>query len=249
MRQKTMNSHDRSAVVVGVGPEQGLGAALARRFAREGLRVYLVGRTAARLERVAGEIAGRNGTAVPYVADATAEAEVVRLFETVARESAPELVVYNVDRNERTPLLETGAELFEDLWRKNCLGGFLVGREAIRALLPRQQGTLFFTGATASLRARPPFTAFAAAKAGLRALAQGMAREFGPQGIHVVHAVIDGVIDGERARRQFPELVQAKGEEGLLDPEAIAETYWALHRQPKAAWTHEIDLRPYRESF
>jgi NAD(P)-dependent dehydrogenase (short-subunit alcohol dehydrogenase family) len=245
-----MNNHNnRSAVVVGVGPGQGLGAALARRFAQEGLCVYLVGRTAAKLERVADEIAARNGTAIPCVADATVEAEVVRLFETVARESVPELVVYNVDRNERAPLLETGADLFEDLWRKNCLGGFLVGREAVRAFLPNQRGTLFFTGATASLRARPPFTAFAAAKTGLRALAQGMAREFGPQGIHVVHAVIDGVIDGERARRQFPEFVEAKGEDGLLDPEAIAETYWALHRQPQSAWTHEIDLRPSRESF
>lgn len=238
-----------SVIIVGVGPTQGLGAALARRFAREGLCVYIVGRTAARLEQVAFEIAGRHGRAVPWAADATVEAEVVRLFETVARDTVPEVVVYNVDRNERAPLLETSAELFEDLWRKNCLGGFLVGREAVRAFLPRRRGTLFFTGATASLRARPPFTAFAAAKTGLRALAQGLAREFGPEGIHVVHAVIDGVIDGERARRQFPEFVEAKGEEGLLDPEAIAETYWALHRQPRNAWTHEIDLRPYRENF
>jgi NAD(P)-dependent dehydrogenase (short-subunit alcohol dehydrogenase family) len=238
-----------SAVVVGVGPDQGLGAALARRFAAEGLCVYLVGRTAEKLERVADGIARRNGKALVWTGDAAVEAEVVRLFEAVARDSAPELVVYNVDRNERAPLLETGADLFEDLWRKNCLGGFLVGREAVRAFLPGGRGTLFFTGATASLRARPPFTAFAAAKTGLRALAQGMAREFGPRGIHVVHAVIDGVIDGERARRQFPELVEAKGGGGLLDPEAIAATYWALHCQPKTAWTHEIDLRPYRESF
>lgn len=243
-----MNSR-ASAVVVGVGPGQGLGAALARRFAREGLRVYLVGRTAAKLEFVAGEIAAANGAAVPWVADAAMEAEVVRLFEAVGGESAPELVVYNVDSNERAPLLETGADVFEDLWRNNCLGGFLVGREAVRAMLRRQRGTLIFTGATASLRARPPFTAFAAAKAGLRALAQGMAREFGPRGIHVAHTVIDGVIDGERARRQFPEFVQAKGEGGLLDPEAIADAYWMLHRQPSNAWTHEFDLRPYRESF
>lgn len=239
----------RSAVVVGVGPSQGLGAALARRFAAEGLRVYLVGRTPAKLEQVSCEIASRNGQAIPWVADATAESEVVRLFETVAAQSALELVVHNVDRNERAPLLETSAELFEDLWRRNCLAGFLVGREAIRTLLQRQQGTLIFTGATASLRARPPFTAFSAAKTGLRALTQGMAREFGPQGIHVVHTVIDGVIDGERARRQFPEFLAAKGKDGLLDPDAIAATYWALHCQPRSVWTHEIDLRPYRENF
>lgn len=243
-----MNS-TASAVVIGVGSGMGLGAALARRFAREGLRVYLVGRTASKLECVAGEIAASNGIAVPWVADATVEAEVVGLFQSVAGESAPALVVYNVDRNEQAPLLETGVDLFEDLWRKNCLGGFLVGREAVRAMLPRQRGTLIFTGATASLRARPPFTAFSAAKTGLRALAQGMAREFGPLGIHVAHTVIDGVIDGERARRQFPEFVQARGEDGLLDPAAIADAYWALHSQPGSAWTHEFDLRPYRESF
>ncbi|MGZ8219104.1 SDR family NAD(P)-dependent oxidoreductase [Methylomagnum sp.] len=243
------NPVNPSAIVLGVGPSQGLGAALARRFAQEGLCVYLVGRTLAKLERVAAEIAAHNGRAIPWVADATVEAEVVRLFEAVAAESAPELVAYNVDRNARAPLLETSAELFEDLWRKNCLGGFLVGREAVRAFLPRQRGTLIFTGATASLRARPPFTAFSAAKTGLRALAQGMAREFGPQGVHVVHAVIDGVIDGDRARRQFPEFVASKGEDGLLDPDAIAATYWALHSQPRSAWTQEIDLRPYCEGF
>jgi NAD(P)-dependent dehydrogenase (short-subunit alcohol dehydrogenase family) len=238
-----------SAVVLGVGPSQGFGAALARRFAREGLRVYLVGRTPAKLERVAVEIEAEHGKAIPWAADATVESEVVRLFESVASESSLELVACNVDRNERAPLLETSAELFEDLWRKNCLAGFLAGREAVRAMLPRQRGTLIFTGATASLRARPPFTAFSAAKMGLRALAQGMAREFGPKGIHVIHTVIDGVIDGDRARSEFPEFVAAKGEEGLLGLEAIADTYWALHAQEPSAWTHVIDLRPYGESF
>lgn len=239
----------RSAVVFGVGPGQGLGAALARRFAREGLRVYLVGRTLARLEQVAAEIAADNGHAIPWVADVTEEAEVARLFEAVAAESAPELVVYNVGGNVRASLLDTSVEMFESLWRQNCLGGFLVGRETIRAFLPRQRGTLIFTGATASLRTRPPFTVFSTAKTGLRALAQGMAREFGPKGIHVAHVVIDGVIDGDYARQQFPEFVSAKGEDGLLDPDAIAAAYWALHLQPKSAWTQEIDLRPYCEGF
>lgn len=239
----------RSAVVVGVGPSQGLGSALARRFAQEGLCVYLVGRTLSKLEQVAAEICVQKGTAIPWVGDATEEADVVRLFEAVSAATLPELVVYNVDRNERAPLLETSIDLFEDLWRKNCLGGFLVGREAIRAFLPQQRGTLIFTGATASLRARPPFTAFSTAKTGLRALAQGISREFGPQGIHVVHTVIDGVIDGERARRQFPEFVATKGDDGLIDPDAIAAAYWSLHMQPKSAWTQELDLRPYREAF
>lgn len=243
------NTLPPSAVVLGVGPSRGLGAALAQRLAAEGLRVYLVGRTQSRLEAVAAEIAQRNGQAVPWAADTTVEADVVRLFETVAAESVPELVAYNVGGNRRASLLDTSAEMFERLWRQNCLGGFLVGREAIRTFLPRQRGTLIFTGATASLRTRPPFIAFSTAKTGLRALSQGMAREFGPQGIHVAHVVIDGVIDGEYARSQFPEFVAAKGEGGLLEPDAIADAFWSLHRQPRSAWTQEIDLRPYCESF
>lgn len=241
--------HPRSAVVVGVGPVHGLGAGLAGYFARQGLTVFAVGRTPDRLRATVSSLDAGPGTILPLFGDATSETDIRYLFQQVAERTEPELVVYNVDRNERAPLLDTGLELFEDLWRQNCLGGFLVAREAIRHFLPRQRGTLIVTGATASLRARPPFTAFAAAKAGLRALAQGLAREYGPQGIHVVHAVIDGVIDGDRARAQFPDFVAAKGPEGLLDPVAIAGTYWALHQQPRSAWTYELDLRPCLESF
>lgn len=239
-----------AALVLGVGPERGLGAALARRFADEGLQVFIAGRSLFKLQAVAASIAGRGGAASPIVADATLEADVVRLFEAVAQAGCElEIAAYNVDSNIAAPLLETDAKTFTALWRQNSLGAFLFGREAVKHMLPRQRGTLFFTGATASLRAKPPFTAFAAAKAGVRALAQGMAREFGPQGIHVVHAVIDGVIDGDRARTQFPQFVAAKGEGGLLLPEAIAETYWQLHQQHPSAWTHEIDLRPCKEPF
>jgi NAD(P)-dependent dehydrogenase (short-subunit alcohol dehydrogenase family) len=135
------------------------------------------------------------------------------------------------------------------LWRQNALGGFLVGREAVRQFAPRQRGTILFTGATASLRARPPFLAFASAKAALRAVAQGLAREFGPQGIHVAHIVIDGAIQGEYAATKFADYVRSKGENGLLSVEAIAEAYLVLHRQPASAWTHELDLRPFKEPF
>lgn len=245
-----MNTNlNRSAVVVGVGPRQGLGAALARRFAREGLHVFISGRTAQKLDSVAEEIRASGGQATLVVADAAVESDVQHLFAYASQQHQVDLVAYNVDRNVSAALLETDLLLFEQLWRQNCLGGFLVGREAVKHLLPQQHGSLFFTGATASLRARPPFTAFAAAKAGLRALAQGMAREFGPQGIHVVHVIIDGVIDGDRARAQFPEFVRAKGDDGLIDLGAIAETYWSLHCQHKSAWTHELDLRPYKEPF
>ena len=173
-----------TVVVVGVGAETGLGAGLARRFAREGLRVVVAGRTRERLRATAASICSSGGSVVVKVADASREADVIALFDEAAGENDLELVVYNVGNNFAAPALETQTKLFEDLWRQNALGGFLVGREAVRQFAPRQRGTILFTGATASLRARPPFLAFASAKAALRAVAQGLAREFGPQGIH-----------------------------------------------------------------
>ena len=250
-----------TAVVVGVGSERGLGAALARRFAKEGLRVLLVGRTAKRLDAVAAAIESAGGVALAHsadativifgedVADATREEDVAALFDRAAPAGDLRLVVYNVGSNALTPLLQTEPSVFETMWRQNAFGGFLVGQAAVRKMLPRKAGTILFTGATASLRARPPFTAFAAAKAALRAVSQGFAREFGPQGIHVAHVVIDGVIKGDYARRNFPDFVRAKGRDGLLDTDAIADSFWALHRQPKSAWTHELDLRPFKEPF
>jgi NAD(P)-dependent dehydrogenase (short-subunit alcohol dehydrogenase family) len=239
----------RTAVVVGVGAETGLGAGLARRFAREGLRVVVAGRTAERLRAAAASICSSGGSVMVKVADASREADVIALFDEAAGENDLELVVYNVGNNFAAPALETQPKLFEDLWRQNALGGFLVGREAVRRFAPRQRGTILFTGATASLRARPPFLAFASAKAALRAVAQGLAREFGPQGIHVAHIVIDGAIQGEYAATKFADYVRSKGENGLLSVEAIAEAYLALHRQPASAWTHELDLRPFKEPF
>ena len=239
-----------AALVLGVGPLRGLGAALASRFAAEGLHVYVAGRSLEKLSLVVDTIAETGGLATPVVADATNEADVQRLFQIATADSQTlEVAAYNVDSNLSAPLLETGLDMFTLLWRQNGLGAFLFGREAVKHMMLKRRGTVFFTGATASLRAKPPFTAFAAAKAGVRALAQGMAREFGPQGIHVVHAVIDGVIDGDRARNQFSQFVASKGVDGLLQPDAIAETYWQLHKQHPSAWTHEIDLRPFKESF
>ena len=241
---------NRMALVLGVGPLQGLGAALAQRFAAEGLPVVIAGRSSAKLTLVADVIADAGGMAIPVVADATSESDVKRLFETATADGRVlEIAAYNVDSNLSAPLLETDLAMFTALWQQNSLGAFLFGREAVKHMLPQQQGSLFFTGATASLRAKPPFTAFAAAKAAVRALAQGMAREFGPQGIHVVHAIIDGVIDGERAHRQFSRFVATKGSDGLLQLEAIAQTYWAIHQQHPSAWTHELDLRPFKEPF
>ncbi len=240
----------RTAIVLGVGAGAGLGAALCRRFAREGLHVLVAGRTLAKLEGVAGEIRSSGGQATPCVADATRPGDVGRLFDAAeAAGGVPQLVAYNAGNNRLRPLLEMDDAFFEELWRLCCFGGFLTGREAARRMLPQGGGTLLFTGATASLRARPPFTAFASAKAALRALAHGMAREFGPQGLHVAHVIIDGMIDGDQLNRRFPELKESLGEDGMLAVEAIADAFWALHLQHRSAWTLEIDLRPWKEKF
>jgi NAD(P)-dependent dehydrogenase (short-subunit alcohol dehydrogenase family) len=243
---------NRIAIVVGVGPEAGLGGALCKRFGREGLHVFVAGRTPARIEEIAGIVRAAGGQATAHPCDTTVEADVIGLFDAAARAAggaAPELVAFNAGNNRMANLVEMEASFFEDTWRVACFGGFLVGREAARRMLPAGRGSVLFTGATGSLRGKPPFTAFASAKAGLRALAQAMAREFGPQGIHVAHVIVDGGIDGERLRTFIPAFVASKGEEGLLKPEAIADAYWFLHTQDRTAWTHELDLRPYREAF
>jgi len=243
-------SEKSSAVVIGVGPEAGLGAALAKYFALQGLHTFVVGRSRDKLELIVDQIHQQEGTATAVVADATIEPEVKRLFAIVKEKPYPlTLAVYNVDSYISTPLLETTGDTFTQLWQQNCFGAFLFGQQAIALMKPRQQGTIIFTGATASLRAKPPFTGFAMAKAGLRSLAQGMAREFGPDGIHVVHTILDGVIDGDRARTQYPDYVSEKGADGLLQPSAIAGTYWAIHQQHCSVWTHELDLRPFKEPF
>ncbi len=239
-----------SAVIIGVGPEEGLGATLAKYFAVKGLHVYIAGRSENKLQRVAETIRQKGGSVTYVIADATVERDVAHLFKIAQLDGYNvDIAVYNVDSNIPSPLLETDEQTFTLLWQQNCLGAFFFGKEAVKAMKDQQHGTLIFTGATASLRAKPPFTAFAVAKAGLRALAQGMAREFSPQGLHVVHAVIDGVIDGERASTQFPGYVKSKGKDGLLQLQAIAETYWAIHKQHPSAWTHELDLRPFKEPF
>jgi NAD(P)-dependent dehydrogenase (short-subunit alcohol dehydrogenase family) len=239
-----------AAVVVGVGASQGLGGALSRRFAREGLHVFPAGRSEAKLARVAAEIRAAGGVATPAVCDATLEGDVIRLFDDVAKAAgAPRLVVYNAGNNRPHPLLEVSVQEFTDLWRVCSLGAFLVGREAARRMVPAGGGTLIFTGATASIRARPPFTAFASAKAAERAVAHGIAREFGAQGIHVGHVIIDGGIDGDALNKRFPQLKEARGADGMLGLDAIADAYWALHVQDKRAWTLELDLRPYKEVF
>lgn len=242
-------SEQGTAVVVGVGAEGGLGGALCRRFAREGHHVFAAGRTPQKVGAVADAIARAGGRATAVATDTTVEDDVVRLFDQAAAAGPLAIVVYNAGNAQFGDFREMEARFFEQVWRVACFGGFLVGREAARRMVPSGRGTIVFTGATASIRSRSPFIAFASAKAGLRAIAQGMAREFGPAGVHVAHVVIDGGIAGDRLRQHLPDFVAAKGEDGLLDLDAIADAYWHLHGQHRTAWTHELDLRPFKEPF
>ncbi|MFM9842213.1 MAG: SDR family oxidoreductase [Dongiaceae bacterium] len=235
-----MSTASGCAVIIGAGP--GLGAAVARRARQEGLAVVISSRNADRLQPLA---AGLGATAIPC--DATREADVESLFAAIAAEhGAPQLVVYNASAFLAKSVLDLTAEDFEDGWRAGCFGGFLAGRAAARLMAPAGRGTILFTGATASLRGGANFAGFAVGKFGLRALAQSMARELGPKGLHISHVIVDGMIEAEhRAGRKRSE----NAPDALLDPNAIAEAYWQLHRQPRSAWTHELDLRPWSEKF
>ena len=236
------------ALVAGVG--DGLGGAVARRFAREGHPTVLVARGAERLARIAGEIEQAGGRGIAYVADLREESAVAKLFDDVEAEIGPiDVAVFNTGANYRASILDTPADMFEKVWRLGCYAGFLVGREAARHMVPRGQGTIIFTGATASVRGSAHFAAFAAAKGAVRQVAQAMARELGPQGIHVASVIIDGMIDSPRVRERFAERIAELPPDGMLKPADIAEVYWQLHRQPRSSWSFEVDLRPWAERF
>jgi NAD(P)-dependent dehydrogenase (short-subunit alcohol dehydrogenase family) len=237
-----------AAVVIGAG--DALGGAIARRFAREGYAAVIVRRHADQLEDLAASIRAAGGAAHPFGLDARQEDQMVGLFDRVEAEIGPvEVCVFNIGANVRFPIAETTARVYFKVWEMAAFAGFLAGREAARRMTPRGQGTILFTGATASVRGRDGFAAFAGAKHALRALAQSMARELGPKGIHVAHTIIDGAIDTAWIAENFPDRYALKDQDGILNPEHIAEAYWMLHAQPRDAWTHELDLRPWTESF
>ncbi len=242
-------SENRIAIVLGVGELRGLGAALALRFAREGFTAVVAGRTQAQLDKVVATIRQAGGKAQAIVTDAASETSVTELITQAEQLGPIRVAIYNAGGNNPQTSLATTGKFFEAQWKVGTFGGFIFGREAVRAMLPRAEGTLLITGASASLRGKPGFVAFAAAKAALRAVSQSFAREFGPKGIHVAHVVIDGAIDGHRIHSLVPDYAKSKGEAGLLDLEALAESYWQLHRQHKSAWSQEIDLRPFKEPF
>ncbi len=219
-------------------------------LASEGYPVVLVRRNADALAPLVAEIESAGGAALAVGADASNEKQVVNLFGLAEdRFGPPRFTLFNAAGFVMGSILELDARAFEEMWQASSYGGFLVGREAARRMIPQKEGTIVFTGATAAVKANANFAAFAAGKHGLRAVAQSMAKELGPGGIHVAHLVIDGIIDVPRVHENMPDMAAAKGEDGLIDPKSIAATMLWLHRQPRNAWTFELDLRPFKETW
>ncbi len=240
---------DKKAVLV-IGAGDGTGGAIARRFAREGYIACVTRRNADKLALLVKQIEDAGGTAHAFGSDARKEEEVIKLVDDIERDIAPiEVLVFNIGANVPCSILEETAKKYFKIWEMACFSGFLAGREVARRMVKRGRGTILFTGATASMRGSSKFAAFSGAKHGIRALAQSMARELGPMNLHVAHVVVDGSIDTEFIRENFPAKYAMKDQDGILNPDHIAENYWYLHTQPRDAWTHELDLRPWIEKF
>lgn len=238
----------KAALIIGAG--DATGAAIARRFARGGHTACVTRRSAEKLKGLVEAIRAEGGEAQGFAADARKEEDVVALVERIEREVGPiEVMVFNIGANVPASVLEETARKYFKIWEMACFSAFLSGREVAKRMVERQRGTIIFTGATASLRGSANFAAFSGAKHALRALAQSMARELQPLNIHVAHVVIDGAIDTDFIRDSFPERYALKDQDGILNPDHIAENYWNLHNQPRDAWTHELDLRPWSERW
>lgn len=247
-----MSHPSQQEVCLVIGAGDGVGGAIARAFASEGMAVCMTrrARNLAQLETLAETIRAKGDIAHAFGVDARSEDETADLFAMIERDIGPiSVVVFNIGANVQFPIRETTARVFTKVWEMACFAGFLAGREAARVMVPRACGTVIFTGATASIRGRENLAAFAAAKNGLRAVAQSMARELGPQGIHVAHVICDGAIDGVFTRSRFEDVQPLLDEDVILKPDEIARNYVMLHRQQRSAWTHELDLRPWRESW
>ena len=245
-----MKDEKHAAVVLGVGASKGLGAALCRKFAAEGHHVFVAGRTPQKVETVAQEITTAGGQATAVPCDATSEPDIVQLFDTIDRAApgALDLAVYNAGNSVPGKIREMSAESFENAWRILCLGGFLFGREVTRRILPGQ-GTLLFTGASASLRGKAGFGAFNAGKSALRILAQAMAKEYAAEGLHVGHVIIDGGIAGQRQIDRLGRDFRDGEIKHFISLDGLADTYWQLYRQPESAWTFELDIRTSQENW
>jgi short-subunit dehydrogenase len=254
-----------ACLVIGAG--DATGGAVARRFAREGYIACVARRSLDKLQPLKAQIESAGGVCHAFGSDARVEDEVVALVEKIETEIAPiQVMVFNIGANSPNSILTETARRYTKMWEMACLAGFLTGREVAKRMVARtdvspasaadasktgvqHKGTIIFTGATASLRGSAGFAGFSGGKMALRALAQSMARELGPMGVHVAHPIIDGAIDTEFIRTQFPQRYAMKDQDGILNPDHIADAYWMLHNQPRDAWTHELDLRPYMEKF
>lgn len=242
------NANKKSVLVVGAG--DATGGAIARRFAREGYAACVTRRNADKLVPLVERIRADGGEAHAFASDARVEADMQALVSGIERDIAPiDVAVFNIGANVRFSVTDTTERVYRKVWEMGALAGFLMGREVAKVMIPRGRGTIIFTGATASLRGSAGFSAFAGAKHALRALAQSLARELAPQGIHVAHVVIDGAIDTAFIAENFPERYALKATDGILNVNAIAENYWQLHQQHRSAWTHELDLRPWTEKW
>lgn len=237
-------------VVLVVGAGDATGGAIAKRFAQEGFVTCVTRRSADKLAPLVDGIRAQGGEAHGFACDARKEDDVIALIEQIENQIGPiEAFVFNIGANVPCSILEETARKYFKIWEMACFSGFLNAREVAKRMVKRQRGTILFTGATAGLRGASGFAAFAGAKHGIRALAQSMARELGPMNIHVAHVVVDGAIDTDFIRDNFPEKYATKDQDGILHPEHIADNYWYLHSQPRDAWTFELDLRPWSERW
>ena len=235
------------AIVIGVGPEQGLGSKICERLAKEGLHVFIASRDETNIKNLASKIEKNGGKASAIRTDATDEKQVVKLFDEVGE--GLKLAIYNPGNNTPGKIIDMKSEYFSNSWKICCYGGFLFGREAIRRFVPNRIGTLLYTGASASLRGKANFGAFNSSKAALRVLAQAMSKEYGPQGVHVGHIIIDGAIAGEKFINNRPEIAKRLGEDGMINLEGIVEGYVYMYNQPSNAWSFELDLRTSKENW
>jgi len=237
-----------AVLVIGAG--DATGGAVARRFAREGYTACVVRRHADALAPLVAAIEAEGGRARAFGSDARREDQVVALVETIERDVGPiGVFVFNIGANVPSSIIDETARKYFKIWEMAAFAGFLSAREVAKRMLGRGRGTMLFTGATASLRGAANFAAFSGAKQALRALAQSLARELGPRNIHVAHSIIDGAIDTAFIRENFPERYAQKDQDGILNPEHIADAYWQIHCQPRDAWTFEFDLRPWMERW
>lgn len=243
-----MENNNRVALIIGAGDSTG--AAIARRFAREGYVACVTRRSADKLQPLVDSIIAEGGRGHGFASDARKEDQVAELIETIERDIGPiEVMVFNIGANVPCSILEETARKYFKIWEMACFAGFLTSQAVAKRMVARGRGTILFTGATAGLRGSAGFAAFSGAKHGIRALAQSMARELGPMNIHVAHVVVDGAIDTEFIRDSFPERYALKDQDGILNPAHIADNYWHLHSQPRDAWTFELDLRPWTERW